>query len=572
MSKLDSLFASTILALALSVGCTTSDPTFCDENTPCTDPSAPFCDLAGAVGTKNTCTAPLFDAAPTVATITVELAGQGIGSVSSSDGSLECLQSPCTFDVEFGTTLRFLAAADEGTSFVTWSGPCEGFGECEFTADASQTLVAVLEPEGSLLWTQKPERSVPVDNQVSRIFPTGIATNSDNDVVVVGSLVGTPDFGGGPLISGDPTFGSVEVFVAQYDFRGAHQWSNAYSGLGFSDDFAHAVRVNSRDEIVVSGFFGDALTFDGPGEALDGSSTRGFLARFNQEGAHLASSGFVAENVLRSILSLDENDEILAASAKLLTWFDDMGTQLRTVEPSENTSELRSSAVDGFGRAVVTGSLTDNIDFSPGVSGGNLSGGGNERSYIVKLNWDGTYHSGRVRNVDRIECVVSDPNGDGSYYIVGSLTETVDLQGGGGGVITPTGSRNAFVAKYGNGHAHIWSVHLPSTSESTATACALDPRGNLLVGGSFDTDVRLKPTGDLHTGPGVFVAKYSTQNGSLQWETIGKGDATIPALESDTVGRTNAAVQLNVDASFTIAGETIPADAAPNLLLMQLAP
>jgi hypothetical protein len=35
------------LAFALTAGCTTVDPLYCDEDSQCTDPSRPFCDLAG---------------------------------------------------------------------------------------------------------------------------------------------------------------------------------------------------------------------------------------------------------------------------------------------------------------------------------------------------------------------------------------------------------------------------------------------------------------------------------------------------------------------------------------------
>jgi hypothetical protein len=38
---------STLLAFLLATGCTVSDPLYCDEDRPCTDPDRPFCDLNG---------------------------------------------------------------------------------------------------------------------------------------------------------------------------------------------------------------------------------------------------------------------------------------------------------------------------------------------------------------------------------------------------------------------------------------------------------------------------------------------------------------------------------------------
>lgn len=570
MAKLDSLFASASLVLALSVGCTTSDPTFCDENTPCTDPSTPFCDLAGAVGTKNTCTAPLFDAAPTVATITVELAGQGTGSVSSSDGSLECLQSPCTFDVDPGTTLRFLAAPDDGTSFVTWSGPCEGFGECEFIADASQTLVAVLEPEGSLLWTENPLRSGPIANAVeSEVIPAAIAINSKDDIVVVGGLTGTPDFGGGQLVSGDPDEGSREAFAAQFDSSGQHLWSHAYTGTAFSDDVAEAVVVGNNDEVVFSGKFEDAITFTTPEDALDGSTRETYLARLDSNGEFISSG--LLEGVSTRVSILPNNEAVVSSTPIRFDWHNRLGVLARSLVPTQQIATANSTTQDSLGITITTGSLLGEVNFTPGSSEGFMQPNGKTSSFIVKVDQDGVHQSSIKREVEAITCIVGSTTLAGGYYIVGTATDTNGLRDD-GAPITQEGPFMGFAAFYRNDHTHVWSVDMPSTIHNVATACAIDPRGNLIVGGSFDGDTRLSPTGETHVGLGIFVAKYSGINGALVWETFGAGQATVASVASDSLGRVGVAVQLAANQALTIAGETIPADTAPNLLLMQLAP
>ncbi|HUS68955.1 MAG TPA: hypothetical protein VMZ28_30675, partial [Kofleriaceae bacterium] len=53
------------LALLLISACKTSDPLYCDEDTPCTDPDRPYCDLTGEYpasdGHGRTCIASPFD-------------------------------------------------------------------------------------------------------------------------------------------------------------------------------------------------------------------------------------------------------------------------------------------------------------------------------------------------------------------------------------------------------------------------------------------------------------------------------------------------------------------------------
>tara|TARA_R110002073_G_scaffold241497_3_gene403347 strand:+ start:34627 stop:35067 length:441 start_codon:yes stop_codon:yes gene_type:complete len=142
---------------------------------------------------------------------------------------------------------------------------------------------------------------------------------------------------------------------------------------------------------------------------------------------------------------------------------------------------------------------------------------------------------------------------------------------GGGVVINPMGTRDGYVAKLSNSHETLWGVALPSSSESRATACALDARGDLVIGGSFLTDVKLAPTSPVHIGSGTFVAKYRGNSGELAWRTFGSGETTVQALSSDSVGRSTALYQLT-DEDVTIGGTLYPADSGPNMLLVQYAP
>lgn len=547
---------------------TKANSSFCDESTPCSAPAASFCDISGEFGPVNTCVAPPPDAATGTVILTIELTGQGLGSVSSDDGNLQCVQSPCTFEVAVGTEVTLEATADTNTSFVSWVAPCAGFGACDLVITESTTLAAIFEPQGSVLWSFKPTLSGPINSQESAIFPVALATSSQDETVVVGGHVGKSDFGGGPLDTGN-TIGSAEVFVAQYSSSGSHLWSNAYQDQGFGEAIANAVAFTSEDELVVIGRFEESLNFGGPGEALDGSVFERFMARLAPDGSHISSVGFEGSGSEKSLIVLNQDDEVMVSNDRSrYDWFNAADSVDRTLVPSPpGQSRVSFGALDGFGRAIVAGSMSNQIDFTPAVNGGDFGEDGESHGYIVKLNWDGTNHSGTDR-ARGIKCIASDPNGDGSYYIVGSTSEMMTL---GLDVINPIGARDAYLAKLSNTNDALWTVALPSTTESRATACALDARGDLVIGGSFLTDVRLARTGAVHTGSGTFVAKYRGNTGELLWETIGTGEATVQALSTDSVGRTMAAYMLAAEA-VTIGGETLPADAAPNMLLVQYAP
>lgn len=98
-----------------------------------------------AASTDVTCVA-VFDLVPTdTATLTVTLAGNGGGSVSSNPAAIQC---PGTCEASFasGTLVRLFARADDSSFFDSWSGDCVADEEFPFvatvTVDAAKTCTA----------------------------------------------------------------------------------------------------------------------------------------------------------------------------------------------------------------------------------------------------------------------------------------------------------------------------------------------------------------------------------------------------------------------------------------------
>jgi hypothetical protein len=94
-----------LIAAGTASACKTYDPLYCDENTPCTDPDRPFCDLTGDApgsdGHARTCVASPFDAGPSGARDAAQDGGPtrrvvslhvGLGRTCAvvDDGGLRC--------------------------------------------------------------------------------------------------------------------------------------------------------------------------------------------------------------------------------------------------------------------------------------------------------------------------------------------------------------------------------------------------------------------------------------------------------------------------------------------------
>src|SRR5207244_8485831 len=62
-------------------------------------------------------------------TLTVNKAGTGSGTVTSSPAGIDCGTS-CSADYASGTLVTLTAAASAGSTFTGWSGGCSGTGDC----------------------------------------------------------------------------------------------------------------------------------------------------------------------------------------------------------------------------------------------------------------------------------------------------------------------------------------------------------------------------------------------------------------------------------------------------------
>ena len=97
-----------------------------------------------------------FDLEPTPTfLLTVTLAGDGSGSVSSSPAGIDC-RTDCSEAYDDGTVVTLTAVAATGSDFSGWSGEgCSGTGTCQVTMDAARSVTATfdLEPTPTFLLT-----------------------------------------------------------------------------------------------------------------------------------------------------------------------------------------------------------------------------------------------------------------------------------------------------------------------------------------------------------------------------------------------------------------------------------
>lgn len=106
-----------------------------------------FTGWSGACSGKGTCTVTMnSDLSVTAnfvtATLTVNLPGNGGGTVVSAPAGLNCTGAPCTASFLPGTVVTLTATPNNTSAFTGWSGACSGSGTCTVTMSTDQTVSA----------------------------------------------------------------------------------------------------------------------------------------------------------------------------------------------------------------------------------------------------------------------------------------------------------------------------------------------------------------------------------------------------------------------------------------------
>jgi hypothetical protein len=89
-------------------------------------------------------------ALPTEFTLSVAVAGDGAGSVSSSPAGIDC-GSTCSASYAGGTAVTLTPVPATLSRFAGWGGACAGSAACIVTMDAAKTVTATFDVSPTFL-------------------------------------------------------------------------------------------------------------------------------------------------------------------------------------------------------------------------------------------------------------------------------------------------------------------------------------------------------------------------------------------------------------------------------------
>ncbi|WP_437333609.1 SBBP repeat-containing protein [Sorangium sp. So ce394] len=263
-----------------------------------------------------------------------------------------------------------------------------------------------------------------------------------------------------------------------------------------------SARLDSKGNILLSGVFRGTTDFGGP--PLISSHNAFFLAKLKPDGSHAFSRG----------LSVDDLDGALVSRISVL--------------PDDSV--------------VLSGSYEGAIDFG---SGDALTAPTPEQDgcFVARFLSDGELRWRRnlFTGTGLLFAVDSSATPDGDVVLVGYFGREVSF----GSSTLTTASTDAFIVKLDGESGNVqWSLQLgdPNATTTTieATAVAVDPDGNIVVGGRFTgfTEVGFdESSAPSPSGTGSFVIKL-TPTGKRDWSVViqGEGDAWGADIDVDARG------------------------------------
>lgn len=272
-----------------------------------------------------------------------------------------------------GADVAFNSSGD-----VLFTGRLEGAITYEggaLNAVLLDVVVAKYDFAGNHLWTR-------IFGDSNHQEGSGIATDENNNVFLIGSFMGTLDLGSNPLSSA----GDWDAFVAKLDAAGNHVWSKRFGAEG--TDSGWEIALDNAQGVIVTGVLNDGPADFGGAPLTAAGGDDAFLARLEQTtGNHLWSQCFgdgdnqvgthVTTDSTGNVVLVGRNDGTINVGGDAISSAGDVDVFVVKFGPSGNhlwskgfgdvgQDEARTVAVTPSGHVVVAGVFQLNPDFGLG--------------------------------------------------------------------------------------------------------------------------------------------------------------------------------------------------------------
>ncbi|MBD3236543.1 MAG: hypothetical protein GF330_07555, partial [Candidatus Eisenbacteria bacterium] len=410
-------------------------------------------------------------------------------TVPAGGQPLPHLWSAAYGDSEMDTGFGVSADAQGNLILVgSFAGTIDFGGGPLVSAGDRDAYIAKFSPDGGHLWSAR-------FGSLRSQHASGVATDSDGNIFVIGRFLETIDLGAGPLTSA----GGWDIFVAKFTPDGTCLWSRGFGD--HADQWGEAIGIGATGDAILCGYFAGAVDFGGGPLPSHGGDDI-FLTRLSGTvGGHLWSQRFGEDRDQRARgLDVTRYDRIaLAATIEgavdfgggllgafgedpAVAVFDEAGAHVWSQCWNSNGSQRALEvALGDAGELYVTGDFEGAVDFG----GGGIPSAGATDIYLASFWPNGGHHWSRGFGDPSHETVVGlDLTADcRRLSLGGSAAGTIDF---GGGALVSAGGQDVFLATFDAGDGgHRTSALFGDDSEELAGFVAIGPSDRTYLSGHF---------------------------------------------------------------------------------------
>ncbi|WP_426492747.1 hypothetical protein [Hymenobacter sp. 102] len=322
---------------------------------------------------------------------------------------------------------------------------------------------------------------------------TDLALDAQGNLLVAGSFTGRVAFGEREAVSQ----GGQDVFVAALTQQGA--WRGVLTAGGPGQDEALALAAGPQNTVVIGGRFQGEAVF-GAHRLQAAASNDGFVARLDQSGTWTwaTSVGASEQGAVRRV-AINGQGEVVATGYvggtarfgaypvagqgthnAFVAQLSGNGTwQWATAGLSASTTYGNALALDEQNRVYVAGSYSGSASFGSH----HLSSQGGDDAYVARLSAAGQWQW--VTSVQGQALETSQGlalSALGTLYVVGSSSRAAV---GPGAALANQGGLDVFLGSLSTEGAWLGAQTVGTRGPDEATAVALNPAGEVVVGGTF---------------------------------------------------------------------------------------
>jgi Secretion system C-terminal sorting domain len=352
---------------------------------------------------------------------------------------------------------------------------------------------------------------------------------SNGDIIVKGDFGDTVDFDPGPNVY-NMISPSTSIFIARYDSNGSFIWAKQIDAIGNEGGtFNERMTLDQWDNIYFTGVIIGTFDCD-PGAAVYNltGSFEAFVAKLNSAGDFIwakkfTSTIFSAGDLRADVISIDKSgnniyvggtfpnevdfdpsaNNAFITSIGYLDYFVcklDSGGNYKWVKQIENNSSTRTMTmdVDDFGNIAFGGTISNNIDFDPGIGITTIPGSsiGLGDLFVEKLDSNGQFlWAKRINDTsnvyDKVRSITFDVNNN--ILLAGGFKGMVDFDPGIGFYHLMANALDPYICNLDANGNFKWVKQLKGNNNDLCHAIEIDLSGSIYALGWFRGTVDFNP-------------------------------------------------------------------------------